>query len=151
MAVRIRKYVTWGALFVALFMVRGLALAQAQEGDPRTIWRCWYDNDATFAVRCEYQGPAQPSEAARTEIDDEEIIGVSRPSRTLNLPKIVRTIRENPASLQGQRILIPLYTQPYDMDFVRQLASAVMCGTQPRCAVVFGQEHTASASLSAVP
>lgn len=149
MAAYVRKCFSCIALFVALFLVRGLALAQGPGSDRPTVWHCWYNDNGSFTVACEYRGPEEPSEIALPEVDDAEFVAVSYPGRGANLPKIVRTILESPASLQGQQILIPLYTYPYDMDFVRQLAEAVMCGTGKNCAVVFGQEHTVSASLPA--
>lgn len=53
----------------------------------------------------------------------------------------------NPYAL-GDTISIPLFTPAEDMDRVRELAQAVMCGARPGCSVAFGESQAVLASLS---
>lgn len=53
------------------------------------------------------------------------------------LPEIVTAMRTSPERLRGEKIDIPLFTQPVDISFVELLARSAMCGSQQQCSVSF--------------
>lgn len=55
------------------------------------------------------------------------------------LPSLVGQILNDPGELAGGRIRIPLHTEPFDFQLVGQLAEAVMCGSNPKCGVIFAE------------
>lgn len=50
---------------------------------------------------------------------------------------VVRRIRGDPGSLDGQVILIPLHAPPIDMRQAARLARGVLCGGRAGCEVEF--------------
>lgn len=100
-----------------------------------TSWVCWYANGTSVACRL-----AAPDENMLVATDTQLQVpegGALLPAGVRSLPEIVRTILQQPERLVGRTISIPLFTQARDLDFVRELAEAVMCGTRQRCRVLF--------------
>lgn len=60
------------------------------------------------------------------------------------LPKIMTYIVNNPEELKLYTIKIPMYTVPYDMEFVRLLGDSVMCysKTHYECEVIHKENAT---------
>lgn len=81
-----------------------------------TRWLCIDTTETT--LRCHVQQAAEPTPA--TLFPDP-------------LPRIVRSIREQPASWRGRAVLIPLFGHAIDLAHVRELAQAVLCGRQHFC------------------
>ena len=137
----IRKLST-GVFAFGLFVFLSAAHAADNAEGPR--WACWYDGEQ--AVRCLL---------ARSHITDTEARAAAVSQRfDPRLPELVRTIWGSPEQLAGKNIHIPLFTDPYEMDFVRQLAEAVMCGVRKDCSVVFdpnadGRARVRAAALKA--
>lgn len=81
-----------------------------------TRWLCIDTTETT--LRCHVQQAADPTPARLS------------PGA---LPRIVRSIRERPASWRGHAVLIPLFSHAIDLAHARELAEAVLCGHQPFC------------------
>jgi len=118
-----------------------LYAACAHAGMPtNSHWACWYA-PSDLTVRCLLAHAAETGdETRRAEVD-------SRFDR--RLPQLVRMIWGSPEELAGLRISIPLYSVPYDMEFVHQLAKSVMCGARKDCSVGFDTNRDGRAELRA--
>lgn len=122
----------WLALLICWLSLTALPAAAAPTG---ASWLCWYDEEISVLCRL-MMIPLQASPVGAGEAADVSA-PAGGPVSGDRLPAIVRQIRYHPASLQKKEIRIPLFTQPFDMGFVRQLAESVMCGTVTTCEVRF--------------
>jgi len=112
-----------------LSMLAALAVstgALANIGGPR--WACWYAPNQ-LSIQCLL------AHAPTEGIDDRAAAVASRIDR--RLPALVQTIWGSPEQLAGAAISIPLFSLPFDMDFVGLLARSVMCGGRKDCSVAF--------------
>lgn len=105
-----------------------LSSAQSAPAGNAPAWACWY-HASDFTLRCVLSRTPASLEPARVE--------ALRQAVDRRLPELVRVIRATPERLATQQIFIPLWNAPYEMDFARQLAEAVMCGGRDDCRVVF--------------
>ena len=129
-AVRRRKVA--GSLLMALYAT----CAHAEEAAARPVrWVCWYTGAASIACRLGAPDAFVPSGAELQSPTSDA--GAVLPAGKRPLPEIVRTILQQPETLVGRTISIPLFTEARDADFVRELAEAVMCGTRKLCGVLF--------------
>lgn len=117
--------------FLLILVALGLpAVSSAQNAlsGNAPSWACWYQaND--FTLRCLLTRTPASLELARAE--------QLRQAVDRRLPELVRVIRATPERLATQQIFIPLWNAPYEMEFARELAVAVMCGVREDCTVVF--------------
>lgn len=122
----------YGAIAWLLFSAGGVA---ATPTVPVT-WTCWYDN--AKGVSCYLPGARVSS--PRTP-EGRDPASTSAPAGMLSgrrpLPPLVGTILNHPERLRGRHISIPLFTEAEDMEFVKELAEAVMCGVKENCFVRF--------------
>jgi hypothetical protein len=109
-----------------LLLLGKSAMAQA---DVSRTWACWYGGETTVYCLLQHADPASAP------------VADARPTGGRPLPAIVRTLRHDPASLEDKVIVIPLHSVPFDMEFVRQLVQAVMCGALPSCTIGFGNSY----------
>lgn len=103
----------------------------AESGDTPVAgarWACWYDPDDLVLACLLSRAPSRDIEARASAVEQ---------TVDQRLPTLVRTIWGNPEKLARSRISIPLWNVPYEMDFVRQLADSVMCGSRDDCSVFF--------------
>lgn len=112
------------------------AAAHATESNAR--WACWYQS-SDLSIQC-LLARAEITDARRAEIDRRF---------DSRLPELVRTIWANPQDLAGARIAIPLGTDPYDMQFVAELARSVMCGARRDCSIGFDANADGRADIRA--
>ncbi len=124
-------------MLAGLGVFGGSPCALAQSGETRVAWACWYDGDT--GILCLLQRAPDASETAP---------GMTLPS-AYPLPSFARRILESPAELMDQPIRIPIHGVPIEMDFVRELAQSVMCGSTPQCAVDFGRNYAEAAGTLA--
>lgn len=126
-----------GNLLLTLFAT--CAYAEEPAARPAS-WVCWYAGAASIACRLGASDAPVPSGADLQSPTSDA--GVVPPAGKRPLPEIVRTILLQPDTLVGRTISIPLFTEARDMDFVRELAEAVMCGTRKLCHVLFFESST---------
>lgn len=89
-------------------------------GEPAAVvWSCWYAPERT-GVACRLV--RAPGVASATPIASATMLG---------------RVRNDPASLEGEAVVIPLHGPPLEMKRAAALARAVMCGAQPSCEVDF--------------
>lgn len=105
-------------------------------------WACWYE-PRTLTLECVLQqaptaGHAERAAAVARHFDP-------------RLPAGVRTIWGSPERLAARRIHIPLWNTPFEMDFARELAEAVMCGARKDCAVRFDANADGNAARRVAP
>jgi len=131
-------------LFASLFSSGSFAGSDGFEVDG-TRWACWY-SPANLSVTCLLSRASSGGGDLRPAGDS----GTTgrRP------PESVRTIQDSPEKLAGAGVNIPLMSIPYEIDFVRILAKAVMCGHRADCSVFFdpnldGMAHVRGAALAA--
>lgn len=126
-----RRHVA-GSLLMALYAT----CAHAEEVVARPVsWVCWYAGAASVA--CRLGGP-DGGELSGADLQSPTTdAGAALPAGKRPLPEIVRTILQQPHTLVGKTISIPLFTEARDAEFVRELADAVMCGTRKLCRVLF--------------
>lgn len=100
---------------------------------PTLRWQCGFYSD--YQIRCVADEAPDP---ARDEVvaDGYQAPGWL-PTRTL------KELRNNPSSALGKVYSIPVYTEPYEMEFAAQLADSVMCGSRPRCQATFSDQPLA--------
>ena len=141
----VRQLVCQGFFLFALSFSNGsFASSDGFEVDG-TRWACWY-SPASLSVTCLL---------SRVPSGGGEMLPAGE-SGTVGrqLPESVRTIRGSPDKLAGAGVNIPLMSIPYEIDFVRTLAKAVMCGHRADCSVHFdpnldGMAHVRGAALAA--
>jgi hypothetical protein len=114
-------------LVLLALAVPGSSFAEASAvAGPR--WACWYEA-GDLTIQCLLsRTPKSGLEARALDAD-----------RTTDrrLPELVRTLRGSPEQLATNRISIPLWNTPSEMDFARELAQSVMCGMRADCSVNF--------------
>lgn len=114
-------------LGAALVATAALASPPAAGEAPVAVkWRCWYQVEAEPSVACRLER-APGADATPALV----------PAWMERMPAVVRQIRGDPGSLDGQIILIPLHAPPIDMQLAVRLARGVMCGARPGCEVEF--------------
>ena len=113
-----------GAALVAVAAMAAHAAPEEETGAPR--WSCWYQGEPAPSVACRLARAPGP-----------EAIPAAVPPWMERMPPVVRRIRGDPGSLDGQVILIPLHAPPIDMRDAGRLARGVMCGAQAACQVEF--------------
>lgn len=130
-------------LFAFLFSNGSFASSDEFEVDG-TRWACWY-SPASLSVICLL---------SRVPSGGGEMLPTSE-SGTVGrgLPESIRTIRSSPEKLAGSGVNIPLMSIPYEIDFVKTLAKAVMCGHRADCSVHFdpnldGMAHVRGAAIA---
>jgi hypothetical protein len=118
-----------GLLFACLGFTFAAAPALAGELDAADFpvaekqnlhWRCWYDQQ--IHIHC----------LLDTEIADSKPAGYEA---AINLPKVVRELRSNPSRFRAVLVRIPMFTDPLEHGFARDLAQASMCGGRGNCSV----------------
>lgn len=127
-----RRWRFAGRLLLALPATAAHAGAPA---DAPVGWICWYGKGTTVSCRLELPDPLAPAVAEPQSGAPDA--GALLPQGKRPLPQIVRTILREPGTLGGKTISIPLFTESHDIDFVHELAEAVMCGTRRLCSVRF--------------
>lgn len=105
-----------------------LSPAQTPQAGHTPTWACWYQS-SDYTLRCLLSRTPASLEPARAER--------LRQAVDRRLPEIVRVLRAAPERLASHQVFIPLWNEPYEMEFARELAVAVMCGVRDDCAVVF--------------
>ncbi|WP_332675533.1 hypothetical protein [Aromatoleum sp.] len=137
-------FARWRQLAALVLATTGAVVA-AQTPPQPVVWLCWYPGATTLACRLgDAPGPAGLSASAARVAEE---LDVPVPEGRVALPPIVRTILRRPGDLRGRRISIPLFTEPLDMDFARELAYSVMCGANRNCEVRFVDSDTDAARL----
>ncbi len=86
---------------------------------PITQWQCKDDGHLHLACSVQRVSASLPSTATPTPADA--------------LPPIVRQIRERPSAWRQRVLRIPLHNHPFDLDHVRELAQAILCGPRSDC------------------
>jgi hypothetical protein len=119
------------AATVALWVSVGWGKVHAQE--PNTVWQCWYEGQGAIACVVEQVRNAPLQFAGATLSPD--------------VPEILRVLRENPASIRGRMVAIPLHTVPYDMNNVARLAQLTVCGNRPDCQMTFSAQRPSAEVL----
>lgn len=122
---------TLPALVIGLSLTGLQPRATAAEAPTETLWWCHYDGNVSVFCELVVGPPPKPQPVER------HVSSASRHPSRKPLPPIVKVIAENPGTLLGTTIRIPLFSPPLDMDRVRQLADSVMCATNPSCRVEF--------------
>lgn len=148
-AVALRAASRWRAAGNLLLALSATG-AQAEMPAARPAsWVCWYADGTSLACRLGPEGLSMLSPADLSAgAEDSAIVP---PAGRRPLPEIVRTILLQPEKLAGRTISIPLFTEAQDMDFARELAEAVMCGTRRLCRVLFlGSSAEVALALDAV-
>lgn len=114
------------ALFVSSSAYAASTNTDAPVAGPR--WACWYDPDELVLACLLSRAPSRDFEARASQV-----------AQTIDrrLSTLVRTIWGSPEKLARSRISIPLWNDPSEMDFARQLAESVMCGARDDCSVIF--------------
>lgn len=122
-----RRIVRSTLILLALAVpVSSFAEAENSAAGPR--WACWYEA-GNLTIQCLLsRTPKSGLEERAVEVD-----------RTTDsrLPELVRTLRGSPEQLAANQISIPLWSNPSEMDFARELAQSVMCGVRADCSVNF--------------
>lgn len=110
-----------------LVMVLALCGAAASKAEDAVRWRCAYDPVPGPRLACRLvRSPRADATATLPETESRQ-------------PMLTR-IRKAPETLADERIAIPLWGPPVDMRFAARLASEVMCGRRPDCAVDFSPD-----------
>ncbi len=114
-------------------LVAALLSAGAHAETPAVEWICWHDNAKSLLCQLSssedgYVGGAMAD--AKADVTD------AAPRRGV-LPRLAHAILQDPASLKGRRITIPMFSEPEDWEFMVELAESVMCGTKIACSVHF--------------
>jgi len=109
---------------LAATLVAGLSVAAANAAESVTTWRCWYEGRGS--VVCTVDGINGQAAAIQP---------TQMPTQTL--PAIMQTVRQEPGTLRGRFLIIPLHTVPYDMANVARLAHITVCGTRPDCTMEY--------------
>lgn len=122
----------WLALLICWLSLTALPAAAAPTG---ASWLCWYD--AEVSVLCRLLTNPLPEVSVATGKAAAVVAPAGEPQRSGHLPEVARQIWYHPDELHGAQVRIPLFAEPLDMDFVRQLADSVMCGTVMTCEVRF--------------
>lgn len=124
---------TWYGVITWLLICAGPAAANPK---PSVAWTCWYDNAngvSCYLPDARVSVPHAPEDRTAQEPSPPSVTpGGRRP-----LPPLVATILEQAERLYGRHISIPLFTPAEDMEFVKELAEAVMCGVKVSCTVRF--------------
>lgn len=107
---------------LAATLLAGLSVAAANAAESLTTWRCWYEGRGSVVCTVD---AANPQAAAM----------LAPPLQSM--PAIMQTVRQEPGSLRGRFLIIPLHTVPYDMANVARLAHITVCGIRPDCAMEF--------------
>lgn len=122
----------WLALLICWLSLAALPAAAAPTG---ASWLCWYDAEVSVLCRLLtsplHEAPVGAGKAAAV------VAPAGEPRRGDHLPEVARQIWYHPDELHGAQVRIPLFAEPLDMGFVRQLAESVMCGTVMTCEVRF--------------
>jgi hypothetical protein len=113
------------AVATALLVSAGWENAVAQESN--TVWRCWYEGRGAIACIVE-QVRSHP-------------VRFEGAALSAHVPEILRILREDPESMRGRVVTIPIHTVPYDMTNVARLAQLTVCGNLPACQMVFSAER----------
>lgn len=114
-------------LAIVTVSLSSLARAEVSFGEgPR--WACWYSS-VGLSVQCLLSRTPQADHQMRAAQ-----VAATADRR---LPALVRTIWGSPEKLAGDHISIPLMSEPFEMEFVQQLARSVMCGGRLDCSVHF--------------
>ncbi|RIX45632.1 MAG: hypothetical protein D3M94_12470 [Rhodocyclales bacterium GT-UBC] len=124
--------------FFALPMSCFANLEPADSDAPR--WACWYAA-ANLSVQCLLSQTPRDGLTLRAA---EVASTIDR-----RLPRLVSLIWGSPEKLAGYRVSIPLLSQPFEMDYVRQLAKSVMCGGRRDCSVHFDANADGQAQVRA--
>jgi hypothetical protein len=128
-----RSAVLRNVLAAAVLGLAALPPTHAQEAQPDTVWKCWYNQD--WRIQC-VLGSANPDAPADPRYANNPM-----------LPQAVKALWTNAASMVGNKVFIPLYTEPEDWDRVRLLAESVMCGANRACVVDFSRNFIEAAML----
>lgn len=114
-------------LLVAMLEVPAV---QAQDG---TRWMCWLGTRGDYGIHCLRDSDPVLDDAEGALM---EVAGAMPPSRH------DRSIGDGRATLESARPkvwTIPLYAPPFDLKDVELLASAVMCGSDAACQIIFAR------------
>ena len=122
------------AVTVTLWVSVGWGNVHAQE--PNTVWRCWYEGQGVIACVVE-QVRSAPLQLAGASLSP-------------GVPEILRVLREDPASIRGRMLAIPIHTVPYDMNNVARLAQLTVCGNRPDCEMIFSAQRPSAALLDRI-
>lgn len=124
----IRRLLGQVLILLALFVSPAGYAASGDAPVAGARWACWYDPDELILACLLSRVPSRDFEARASAV-----------AQTIDrrLSTLVRTIWGSPEKLARSRISIPLWNVPYEMDFARQLAESVMCGSRDDCSVFF--------------
>ncbi|MBI2305876.1 MAG: hypothetical protein HYU78_01105 [Rhodocyclales bacterium] len=122
------------ALLGASLFAAAPAIAADPSGERQNLhWRCWYDQQAH--IHCLLDSDPAPAATGKP---------------VSHLPKIVQSLRSKPSSFKAVLIRIPMYTDPYDVQFPRLLAEATMCGGRADCSVQYTQQVPAHDEIAQI-
>lgn len=123
----------WYGAIAWLLISAGPAAATPK---PPVAWTCWYDN--AKGVSCYLPDARAAAPHAPEDVTAQAASAPTvAPGGRHPLPPLVGTILNQAERLFGRHISIPLFTEPEDMVFVKELAEAVMCGVKENCTVRF--------------
>lgn len=120
-----------------LFALAAAGVCAEVEAPPSTKWLCWQSHATILSCRLgdeEAAGAFAPTGDA--EAEQKTDVPEAR-DRRHRLPPVVEAILRRPRALGGRIFVIPLLTEPQDMEFARELAASVMCGVKRHCEVDF--------------
>lgn len=114
-------------IMVALVTIASSVSAQPLFDTPddraEVSWRCWYGEERGPALLCRLlRAPG---------IDEPQLVGP--------LPPMLERIRNRPAMLRDELVVIPLFGPPIEMSRAERLARVVMCGGLATCSVDFAR------------
>ena len=112
---------------LAVMLALGLSPLASNAADG-VRWRCAYDPVPAPRIACRLvHAPGMDAAAPFPETAGPQ-------------PPMLTRIRTAPETLADERIAIPLWGPPVDMRFAARLATEVMCGKRPDCAVDFSYD-----------
>lgn len=125
----------WFLAFQVLSTWFGAALAAPLEP---AVWLCVYDQEVTIDCRLvSAPGAVRPVAARQPELEAARSEPVDAYRARGEMHPLIALMRTDPAAFAGRRVSIPMFAPSEDPEFTRQLADAVVCGSNRACVVDF--------------
>lgn len=134
-----------GSVLGGLLFLSGAVLGTPREARAErppapepTVWHCWYEADGSYKLKC-FGVPLQDALSPAADPDGGDDLRYLFQERMAagDLAGATRVVRRFPEAFEGEFLEIPIYTDPYEMDFSVRLAQAVLCHADPGCRVSF--------------